>query len=40
VTKVDDAVVVLEIADNTRVRVSRRAIAGFEGEAEPAEAAQ
>jgi preprotein translocase subunit YajC len=39
VTKVDDAIVVLEISDNTRVRVSRRAVAGFEGEAEPPEVA-
>ncbi|MDA8016411.1 MAG: preprotein translocase subunit YajC [Thermoanaerobaculia bacterium] len=38
VTKVDDGVVVLEVADNLRIRVSRRAIAGFEGEAEPPEA--
>lgn len=35
VTKVDDSVVVLEVSDNTRIRVSRGAIAGFEGEAEP-----
>lgn len=35
VQKVDDDVVVLEINDNTRIRVARRAIAGFEGEAEP-----
>ena len=35
VTKVDDNVVVLEVSDNTRIRVARRAIAGFEGEAEP-----
>lgn len=37
VTKVDDSVVVLEVSDNTKIRVSRRAIAGFEGEAEPPE---
>ena len=35
VTKVDDSVVVLEVSDNTKVRVARRAIAGFEGDAEP-----
>lgn len=38
VTKVDDGVVVLEVADNMRIRVARRAIAGFEGEAEPPDA--
>lgn len=37
VTKVDDSVVVLEVSDNTKIRVSRRAIAGFEGEAEAPE---
>lgn len=35
VLKVEKDVVVLELAENVRVRVSRRAIAGFEGEAEP-----
>lgn len=35
VSKVDGKIVVLEISDNTRVRITRSAIAGFEGEAEP-----
>ena len=35
VTKIDDSIAVLEVSDNTKIRVARRAIAGFEGEAEP-----
>lgn len=34
VVKVDDDVVVLELADNVRVRVARRAIGGLENQAE------
>ena len=34
VVKADDHVVVLQIADNTRVRVAKRAITGFEGSPE------
>lgn len=35
ITAIDDAFVILEVADNVRIKVARHAVSGMQGEEEP-----